>query len=217
VPEALTIDIWSDVCCPFCALGHRQLLHAVERFEHADHVAIQFHAFELDPRSPASFDRSLSELVARKYGLDHGRAEAFHRGLETEAAQLGLTWDFSTARAGNTREAHRLIAWAARQGRGQAMVERLFAAYFGEGELMSDHETLIALGTEVGVDTPGSAFEDPETLAEVLRDEDDAVELGISGVPATLVDRRFIVSGARSPEEFLGVLQRAWDRRVTAP
>lgn len=212
-----TIDIWSDLVCPFCAIGHRQLLEALASFEHADQVVIQFRAFELDPTSPPDYGRPLAELVARKYGMPTAQSEAFHHRLEAEAASLGLAWDMGRARCGNTRDAHRLVALAARQGLARATVERLFAAYFGEGRLLADHPTLVELADEVGVEGAADLLATDALTDEVLADEADAVDLGISGVPAFLLDRRFMVNGAQGVAEMLDVLQRAWARREAVP
>jgi len=100
-----TIDIWSDVVCPFCYLGQRQLAGALEQFEHRDDVVIAHHAFELDPRAKFSYDRPLAELVARKYDMPVERAESLHHQLETEAAALGMTWSLSSAQPTNTFDA----------------------------------------------------------------------------------------------------------------
>ena len=208
-----TIDIWSDVICPYCALGKAHLERALATFDHANDVVIAFHAFELDTHARASYDDSLDELVARKYGLRVDQAASSHQRLECEAAELGLTWSLSTARPGNTFDAHRLIALAESQGRATAMINRLFVAYFSEGVLISDHDQLAALAHEVGV-VGAPEFLESDALSESVRaDEENALELGISGVPAMMLDGRFLVIGARPAHELGEILGRAWDRR----
>ncbi len=214
--DPFTIDVWSDVVCPFCYLGERQLHQALARFAHADAVVIQFHAFELDPNARLRYDRPLADLVAHKYDMPVERAHNLHERLESEAAALGMTWSLATAQPTNTFDAHRLIALAAEQGVGAAMVDRLFAAYFTQGELVSDHATLERLGDEVGVRGVSEMLASSAFSNDVRVDEADAMELGISGVPAMLLDGRFLVSGARPVEELVDVLTRAWDRRAVA-
>ena len=204
-----TIDIWSDVVCPFCYLGERQLARALEQFEHRDDVIIAHHAFELDPRAKLSCDRPLAELVARKYDIPVERAESLHHQLETEAAALGMTWSLSTAQPTNTFDAHRLIAL----DRGGSAVERLFSAYFVEGLLVSDHDTLCTLASDVGVSGAAELLASDERSDEVRDDEEAAMELGISGVPSMVLDGKFMVSGAQGVETFLELLRRAWARR----
>ncbi len=210
-----TIDIWSDVVCPFCYLGERQLAQALTEFEHADEVVIAHHAFELDPHARLSYDRPLAELVARKYDMPVERAEGLHHRLESEAAALGMTWSMASAQPTNTFDAHRLIALATTQGRGAAMVERLFAAYFVEGRLVSDHDTLVELASDVGVTGAREMLDSADFTDDVRADEEDAMELGISGVPSMVLDRKFMISGARGAEEILSGLRRAWSRRVS--
>lgn len=212
--DVMTIDLWSDVVCPFCYLGSRQLTLALEGFEHRDEVAINLHAFELDPHSPVSFDAPLEELVARKYDLPVEKARALHRRLEDQAREVGMTWSFASAKPTNTFDAHRLIALSVTKGLGEAMSERLFRAYFSEGLFLGDRLQLDELAREVGVTGAPSLWEDERFSSEVRADEARAHELGITGVPALLVDERFMVLGAQGAEQMLDVLRRAWARRA---
>jgi predicted DsbA family dithiol-disulfide isomerase len=211
--ETFVIDIWSDVVCPFCYIGHQQLSAALEQFEHRDDVVLRHRAFELDPSAPADYGLSLDELLASKYGMPLERARSLNAKMESDAAALGMQWSMSDARPTNTFDAHRLIALAETQDRGDAMSERLFGAYFSEGQLLSDRETLSALGGEVGVVGIVELWESESFTSEVRNDEMKAHELGISGVPTFLLDEKFMVVGAQGPEQILDVLNRAWDRR----
>jgi predicted DsbA family dithiol-disulfide isomerase len=213
VDAPFTIDIWSDVVCPFCALGEAQLRHALAQFEQRDQVVIQFHAFELDTHAKASYDQPIAELVARKYSSEISAVERHQRSMEAEATKLGLTLDFTKVRHANTFDAHRLIALAKSQGLGNAMVDRLFAAYFAEGELVSDHATLVRLADEVGVHGAAATLASDLYADEVRADEEAASELGISGVPAMVLDGRFMVVGAQGVDALTNVLARAWARR----
>lgn len=211
--ERLVIDEWSDVVCPFCYLGSRQLTEALDRFEHHDDVVLVHHAFELDPHSPLTYELPLDELVARKYDLPVERARDLHRRLEAQAAHFGLEWHFENARPTNTFDAHRLIALAATQELAFAMSQRLYAAYFSEGRLVSDHDELCALATEVGVADAGLLWATDAFANDVRADEMSAARLGINGVPAFLVDNTFMVMGAQGTEAILDVLGRARARR----
>jgi predicted DsbA family dithiol-disulfide isomerase len=214
VATPFSIDLWSDVVCPFCYLGSRQLTRALELFEHRDNVVVRHHAFELDPKSPASFERPLDELVAEKYAMPLERARELHRRLESQAEELGMTWSLAQAKPTNTFDAHRLMALAINQGLGDEMSERLFRAYFCEGLYVSDHEQLNTLAREVGV-TDASLLWDTEAFARDVRgDEASAQELGITGVPALLVDNKFMILGAQGVNHVLDVLRRAWARRA---
>lgn len=199
--------------CPYCALGEAQLRTALSSFEHAELVEIRFHAFELDPRAQASYDQSIAELVARKYGSEAGAVQRHQRSMERDAAEFGVTFDFGSVRHCNTFDAHRLIALANDQTLGNEMVDRLFAAYFAEGQLLSDHATLVRLASEVGVTNAEATLASDRFSAEVRADEERANELGISGVPAMLIDSKFMIVGAQGPDAMLDVLRRAWARR----
>ncbi len=212
--EAFSIDVWSDVICPFCYLGSRQLHAALGGFAHRDEVVVRHRAFELDPRSSTTFDLSLDELVARKYSMPVERAHALHQRMEDQALALGMTWSLATARPTNTMDAHRVIALGSSQGLGDETVERLFRAYFCEGELVSDHETLERLAGEVGVSAVDELWRSHAYADRVRLDEQAAQDLGISGVPTLLVDGKFMVVGAQGAEQILSVLERAWARRA---
>lgn len=208
-----TIDIWSDIVCPFCYLGKRQLEAALREFDPGVPVEVQLHAFELDSSAPKDYGRPLAELLARKYGVEVSEAERWHRRSESDAAALGMTWRMDLARTGNTFDAHRLIALANAQGRGLAMNERLMRGYFGEGMLPSDHDALLRCAAEVGVDVPDGFFASDAFVQEVRDDEAAATEYGISGVPTFLIDGRFMLSGAQGAETMLETLRRAFARR----
>jgi predicted DsbA family dithiol-disulfide isomerase len=214
VSETFVIDVWSDVVCPFCYLGTRQLADALVHFEHRDHVVIRQRAFELDRNTPAHLERSLAELVAQKYSMPVERVHDMHARMEGEARELGMEWSFETARPTNSFDAHRVIALGSSQGRGSETAERLFRAYFSDGQLISDREVLSALALDVGVQGTDALWSSDDFIDEVRADENAAEELGITGVPCLLLDGKFMVVGARGSHEILDVLRRAWARRA---
>jgi predicted DsbA family dithiol-disulfide isomerase len=213
--EPFSIEIWSDVVCPFCYLGTRQLASALERFQHRDDVVLRHRAFELDPKAPTDYDLSLSELLAKKYSMPVERARALNERLESEARVLGMTWSMKDARPTNTFDALRLIALSATQGLDDAMSERLFRAYFSEGLLVSDRSVLTSLAIELGVTGIDELWRNDAYFAEVRSDEADAQELGITGVPSLLIDGKFMVVGAQGADQIFDVLERAWARRTS--
>jgi predicted DsbA family dithiol-disulfide isomerase len=206
----LGVDIWSDVVCPFFYLGFQQFHEALESFEHREEVTIRHHAFELDPRASAPYSGTLNELLATKYSLPLERAAELNQRVEHSATELGLTWALDRARPTNTFDAHRVIALAAEQGRQEPMLERLFRAYFSDGLLVSDPETLTHLATEVGVEGADEVVRGHDFEESVRRDEALAAERGITGVPALIFDERIHVSGARGTDVMLLALRDAW-------
>jgi predicted DsbA family dithiol-disulfide isomerase len=213
MPDSFFVDIWSDVVCPFCYLGTRQLELALSNFEHRSQVVTRLHAFELDPHAPIHSELSLPELLAKKYGMSVERARAANDHLESEARALGMTWSLGTATPTNTFDAHRLVALAATQGLAESMVQRLFLAYFSQSRLLGDRSVLDELADEVGVVGVSQLWSGDEFSREVRDDELRAQELGISGVPSMLIDNRFMVVGAQGEQKILEALERAWARR----
>jgi len=213
----LTVEIWSDVVCPWCYIGKRRFEAALERFEHRDDVTIMWRSFELDPEAPAEPAGSATERLAAKYGMSVERAEQLHAEMTERAAVEGLEFHFDRARGGNTFNAHRMIHLASTYGHQAAAQERVMRAHFTEGEAIADPETLIRIVAELGVDPQ----EAREALAldrfaeDVREDERLAQQLGVQGVPFFVLDRRYAVSGAQPPEVLLGALERAWDEAVS--
>jgi predicted DsbA family dithiol-disulfide isomerase len=216
VDDVFEIDVWSDVVCPFCYLGSRQLSAALEQFEHRDHVVVRQRAFELDPRPHQDTGLSLSALVAQKYGMALSQVESLHDRLEAQAADLGMTWSLERAKPTNTFEAHRLIALASTQNLGSAMSDRLFRAYFCDGMLVSDPATLAALADEIGVTGATALSSTDDFSRDVRNDEASATKLGITGVPSLLLDGRFMVVGAQGTPQILKALRKAWVSREAA-
>ncbi len=209
----MKVEIWSDVVCPWCYIGKRRFETALERFEHRGEVEVEYRSFELNPNAPSEVDGSLEEGLARKYGLSLEQARALNARVVEAAAGEGLQYRFDIARRGNTFDAHRLLHLASSDGLQAAMKERLMAAYFVEGRAIGDRETLVELAGEVGLD-PGrarAALESGEFANDVRADEREATELGITGVPFFVIDRRYGVSGAQPPEVMLKALAAGWD------
>jgi predicted DsbA family dithiol-disulfide isomerase len=213
----LRIDVWSDIACPWCYVGKRRLERALKEFPHASQVEIVWHAFELDPAAPKERDVSTShaERIGRKYGMTTEQAQRSIDRLAETARGEGLSFDFEHIRSGNTFDAHRLVHLGHERGVQGAVKERFLRAYLEEGALMSDQGTLVRLAVEAGLD----AREVTDVLSgdvyarEVRADEAEAHELGISGVPCFVLDGRFAVTGAQSPEVMLSALHHAWSER----
>jgi predicted DsbA family dithiol-disulfide isomerase len=211
----MEIEIWSDIACPWCYVGKRRFEAALEQFEHRDDVNVTWRSFELDPGAPHERTGDRAEHLAKKYGMTVEQARAAEQRLTDVAAGEGLPFRFDIARSGTTFDGHRLVHLAETHALQAEMKERLLRAYFTEGELMSDHDTLVRLAAEVGLDEQ----EARELLAgdrcadEVRADERTAGELGISAVPTFVVDRRLGASGAQPPDALLELLRQGWAKR----
>jgi predicted DsbA family dithiol-disulfide isomerase len=212
----MKVEIFSDVVCPWCAVGKRRLESALTRFEHADEIEVVWRAYELDPRAPVVREGDYADRLGRKYGLSRPQAVAVIERLTATAAADGLDFHFERARPGNTFDAHRLLHYAREAGPGlqDALKERLFLSYFTEGAAIGDRQTLVDLATDVGLDPKECAdILDGDRYAEEVRaDERDALELGVTGVPFFVVDGKFGIPGAQDAETILNVLNRAWTK-----
>ena len=206
------VEIWSDVVCPWCYIGKRKFEAALASFAHRDEVTVEWRSYELDPGAPVRRDLPMVELLQKKYSMTEEQARAANDRVTAAAAGVGLEYHLDQAASGNTFDAHRLIHLAAAHGRGDAMKERLMAAYFTEGAAIGETATLERLAADVGLDAgavhstlAGDAYADA-----VRHDERQAVDLGVNGVPFFVVDRTYGISGAQEPEVILGALERAW-------
>jgi predicted DsbA family dithiol-disulfide isomerase len=210
----LTVDVWSDLACPWCYVGKRRLEAALGRFAHAGAVAVRWHSFELDPSAPPSREPGVShaQRLAQKYGMTVTQAEARIHQLTEVARADGLTLRFDRVRSGNTFDAHRTLHLAAKRGVQGAAKERLLAAYFSEGELLSDREALARLGGEAGLEHAEvrAMLATDAYAADVRADEERARVLGIQGVPFFVLGERYALSGAQPADVVLRALDQAW-------
>jgi predicted DsbA family dithiol-disulfide isomerase len=215
----MNVEIWSDIACPWCYVGKRRFEAALAEFEHQDEVRVTWRSFELDPSAPAEREGDRAERLAEKYGMTVERAHEMEHSMTETAAGEGLDFRLDLARSGSTFDAHRVVHLAAERGLQDEMKERLLRAYFGEGELMSDPDTLVRLAAEVGLDEGDvrQMLASDRFAEEVRDDERTAHGFGISAVPTFVVDRSIGVSGAHPPEALLQLLREAWERRAPAP
>ncbi|MFG6202381.1 DsbA family oxidoreductase [Nonomuraea sp. JJY05] len=205
------IDVWSDVVCPWCYIGKRRLETAIGRFEHADQVQVRWHSFQLDPSHPKGAREPVYDMLAKKIGGSAAQVRQMTGQVTELAAAEGLAYDFDRAVAVNTLDAHRLGQLAAEHGLDDPMHERLLRAHLVEGEVVDDPDTLVRLGTEVGLPEEevrrvvgGDAY-----AAEVAADVREARRLGAGGVPFFVLNDTWGVSGAQPSDLFLSALQQA--------
>jgi len=212
------VEIWSDIACPWCYIGKRRFEAALASFEHAGDVRVTWRSFELDPSAPPERHGDRAQRLADKYGMTLERAHELDRQLTATAAQEGLEFHFDIARSGATFDGHRIVHLAGEHGLQDEMKERLLRAYFVEGKLISDPETLVAAAVEVGLDESEvrTVLAGDRYAEQVRDDERTAAQLGISAVPTFVVDRALGASGAHPPQALLELLRQGWSSRVPA-
>jgi len=208
------IDVWSDVICPWCFLGSRRLSLALDELGWTDDVEVRWRAYQLDPRATAE-PGDLKAALERKYGP--GAFHGMTRRLTVLGEPVGIDYRFDRAQRVNTRDAHRLLAWAWDEGGPAAqspLAERLFRAYFEEGENVADQVVLARLAGDAELH-PAEATR--ALSAGLFADEVDAdlvaaEERGLTGVPAFVIEDKVLIPGAQEVETFVAVLQRAKER-----
>ena len=209
-PEtAAIIEVVSDVACPWCFIGKRRLEKALKLLGRPD-VQIHWRAFELNPDiSKAGVDRK--EHRIRKFG-SLSRARQLEAHLSAAGAEEGIDFRFDRIeRMPNTFDAHRLIWLAGRDGLQNALVERLFHAYFIDGEDVGAHDVLKRIGKQSGLDSGsvGSLLDGDFGAEEIRAEENRARVEGVSGVPTFSLRGAPITSGAHKPQVLASLLGQA--------
>lgn len=209
----MRVEIWSDIVCPWCYIGKRRLETALSGFEHRDDVEVLYRSYELDPNAPRSSGLDNYARLARKYGISIEEARQRSAQVVEAGAQDGLLFDFENVKQSNSFDAHRVLHLAAVHGMQAEAMERLHRLYFSEGALIADAETLVVAAAEIGVpaDETRAMLADPRAYADEVRaDERLAGQFGLSGVPAFVIDRKYLISGAQPSEYMLAALEQAW-------
>jgi predicted DsbA family dithiol-disulfide isomerase len=208
----MKVEVWSDVVCPWCYVGKRHLEEALARFRHGDQVSVEWRSFELNPASPRRVGLSMSQILQRKYGMSEDQAEAANLRMTALAAGVGLEYHLDRVQAGNTFDAHRLIHLAATHGLGDAMKERLLAAYFSEGQPVGERSVLTKVAVDVGLDPTevDSMLVGDDFATDVRDDESRAASMGVRGVPFFVIDEAIGVSGAQPADVLLEALEQGW-------
>jgi predicted DsbA family dithiol-disulfide isomerase len=210
--KTLHVDVWSDIVCPWCAIGKRRLENALARFPHADDVEVVWRAFELDPSAPAVREGDNAARLAEKYGRTRAQAEAMIQGVADTAARDGLELNLLRARSGNTFDGHRVLHLAAEKGLQGAVKERFLRGYMTEGEAIGDREVLVRLASEAGLaaEDVRAVLASDRYASEVREEEEAARSLGINGVPFLVFAGKYAISGAQPADVMLRALEQAW-------
>ncbi len=205
----MKIEIWSDIMCPFCYIGKRQLETALKEFPGND-FEIEWKSFQLDPTITPQSGKDVYTFLAERKGISVEQSIEMHKGVVERAKSVGLDYHFDKAIISNSLTAHRIIHLAKSKKLGDEMEEIFFKAYFTEGKDLSDIQTLIALGIQAGLDS-GEVQEVVENenlyLSDVKGDIKEAQEIGVQGVPFFVFDRKYAVSGAQPVEAFVNTIK----------
>jgi predicted DsbA family dithiol-disulfide isomerase len=208
----LTIDLVSDVNCPWCAIGLQSLLRALDELGPELPVNLRFQPFELEPDMPPEGEDRLAHLMHR-YGRAAEELAQNWRHIQERGTQLGFEFGPQQGRRmHNSFDAHRLIHWAGLQGPAQqlAMKRALLAANFTLGENIDDHAALLRAVQSAGLDVPAAqaVLESSQFADEVRRQEGFFQRAGIQSVPAFVINHRHLISGGQPPEVFVQALRQ---------
>lgn len=216
--DAIKIDVWSDIACPWCYIGKRNLeagLAATAEDDDAPRVEVTFHSFELSPDTPVDFDGDELDFLSSHKGMPREQVQQMLENVTGVAKDAGLDYHFDILKHTNTVKAHELLHFAKAQGRQHEMTERLMAAYFTEGRHVGRLDELVELAAEVGLDADAAraALESGEYLTAVRADQDQARSYGINGVPFFVIDGKYGVSGAQPADAFAQIARQVWAER----
>ncbi len=207
----MRIDIWSDIVCPWCYIGKRRLEQALEELPDGAAHQVVWRSYELNPNAPRASTETTRDMLARKYGVAPEKAVAMQAHVTAIAEGCGLDYHLDQTRPESSFDAHRLVHLAKASGLQGEMKERLLRAYFTEGLSINDKATLIRLAEEVGLGgTSAAETLDGDAFADAVRaDEEEALRIGIRGVPFFVFNGSLALSGAQPVETFREALMEA--------
>ncbi|WP_439593947.1 DsbA family oxidoreductase [Microbacterium sp.] len=216
--DAIKIDVWSDIACPWCYIGKRNLengLAAASADADAPLVEVTYHSFELSPDTPVDFEGGEADYLATHKGISSEQAQQMLERVTGVAADAGLEYRFDLLQHTNTVKAHELLHFAKEQGRQLELAERLMSAYFTDGRHVGQIDELVALAADAGLDADAAreALESGRFLAAVREDQAQASAYGINGVPFFVINGKYGVSGAQPAEAFTQIVRQVWDEQ----
>lgn len=223
-PAKVTIDIWSDVMCPWCIIGYSQLQKGLQSLAGEIEAEVRWHAFQLNPDMPEEGEEQQAHL-ARKYGRSPDQMAAARGQMKEIAARAGYSFDYTggaeqpEARLWNTLRAHKLLLWTLAQHGPEKQTElklALFDAHFQQRRNVSDPAVLIKIAESVGIERAGAeAALDSAVLAQqALEEQRMAYDMNVTGVPAMLINGKFMVPGSQEPETYANALRRVVAREA---
>lgn len=203
--------------CPFCYIGKRNYEAALKQFENSMRIELVWKSFQLDPSiSPEAAQGNVYTYLANRKGMSYEQVVTMHEQVTAMARNAGLNYDFDHAVVANSLNAHRIIQMAKLKGLGDEAEEHFFAAYFTKGADLGDQAVLLAIGKDIGLSEEEvlQALNDGQYAQLVQDDLAEAQQIGVTGVPFFVIDRKYAISGAQPPEVFLQTLEQAyqaWD------
>ncbi|MEU9380550.1 DsbA family oxidoreductase [Streptomyces sp. NPDC048279] len=214
----MRVEIWADIACPWCYVAKARFDEGLAAFPHREQVEVVHRSFELNPRAENG-SVPVIDAVAAQYGRTREQQVEREQQAAAMAHAVGLGFRIGGRVFGNTFDLHRLIHFAKSKGLQAELLDLAFKANFAEERSVYDRRTQLGLAVEAGLDEEEAraVLDDPAAFAEDVRaDERAAADLGVTGVPFFVLNRRYGVNGAQSSETFTRALEQAWQDRAAA-
>ncbi len=209
----IRIDIVSDVVCPWCIIGYKRLEQALDQLDGQVNAIIQWHPFELNPAIGAE-GQNLREHLAEKYGTSVQASAAARDSITQLGKEVNFQFNFhDQMRIYNTRHAHQLLMWSSTLGLQLALNMALFKAYFTEGKDISDDQVLLDIADKVGLNRTNAqlVIDDTNWTDAVASTEQQWLDAGINAVPAIIINRKHLISGAQTVDVLTNALRQMVD------
>lgn len=216
--KALTVDVISDVMCPWCFIGKRRLEAALEKLPPDITVEVGWHPYQLDPSLPKE-GKDRQTYLSDKFG-GKANADTFYAQIKEAGQSVGIDFAFDKITLSpNTLDCHRLILWSRADDLQNEVVELLFQAYFLEGRDLTKAETLVDISLKAGMqhDLVEQLLETDSDLEKIQHQVDRARLMGVSGVPTFIIDGRFAINGAEAPETLHAAILHAQETKSNVP
>ena len=209
----MKIDIWSDIRCPFCYIGKKNLEKALEHFPQKDQVEIIWHSYQLDAELVTQPEKNSLEYFSDRKGVSVERAREAYENMHQIGLAAGIEFNFDHQKVANTFKGHLLLKLAAQKNVANEAEESLFIAQFIKGENIDDEEVLIKIGESLTftAEEVKAALKSEKFKQEVQKDIEKSREMGISGVPFFVINDKYGVSGAQPSSTFSEVLEKSWE------
>ncbi len=213
----LSLTLYSDPVCPWCWIGKRRIEKALRQLGLENEVSWTLRSYELSDRGASS--GTVLEHLKTKYRTDDEGVQAMFERVSMIAAEDGIQFDFEHAISASTFDAHRLIKWAARQGKDRELLERMHRAHFQEAKDLSDFQVLAGLAGELGLDAieAGNLLKSNMYAEDVERELVEGGKIGVRGVPFLILNDHFVVSGAQTVDVFVRVINQALGTEANKP
>lgn len=204
VKDTVFIEIWTDVVCPFCYLGKKNLEKALESLDDTHTAQITWRSFQLNPDLETDTTASITDYLSKTKGINESDVRRMYLQINNMASKAGLQYNLENTVLANSLNAHCLIKFATQKGKQNPVMEDLFHAHFTLNQNIDDNAVLFNIASKNGLDTREftTAMSSGRLYVEVEADQAEANRLGISSVPFFVFNRQFAISGAQEPAVF---------------